>query len=250
MKRQRGNWNRWNRRWKNFRSPRRYMGGMGYSGTGSKSILGGGKRSSNPQELKVATFDIAAQNPTTSGFIVSINDIAAGTTDQTRIGNVICIKKVMMHLCIQATSTSLGQCYRVLILFDKQPNKSLPTLDDIFVGTATHNSRDFMEMDNRRRFTTVFNSHQFNVGANTNDNDNRVIEFYSDAKAESVYSDGSGGIGSQTTGSLILVYIGDKGVAANSATFQAQVRIRFTDGGYYGRPTFFNRKTHGNWLAG
>ncbi len=205
-----------------------------------------------PQEHKVNTVNIATQNPFDTGFVTGVFTIGQGTGDSSRIGNVIVLKKIMMRVCMNASATSIGGCYRILLLYDKQANRALPTIDDILVGGAPHSSRDFMDLVNRNRFSTLFNSGIFNIGANTNDNDNRSLEFYCTCQAETTFSGSGSTVASIITGNVIVVLVGDGTVATNAAAFDIQFRTRFTDGQLRGNKEarFFKRRTKGNWNQG
>jgi len=202
-----------------------------------------------PGESKVHNQQVLAVLPIVSTIPVLINGVAAGTGRANRIGDVMTMTKIMIKFCAKATATSLNNCYRFIILFDKQANKALPTLDDIYNGGAPHNPRNFMELDARKRFLTVWNSKSFAVGANTNDNDNRSGEFFCDCRAETVWTGGGGTIASLVSGSLILVTISDAPIVASAATVSFEIRLRFEDGPNKGRPKFFNKKTYGDFLG-
>ena len=197
-------------------------------------------------ERKSHTVDVAGINPIQSTAPLVLNLVSAASGATNRIGDTMVVTSIQLRFCIKATGTSINACYRVMLIWDKQPNKAIATLDDIFVGAAPHGPLDFMELDNRKRFSTIYNSHVFAVGANTNDNDNRSFEFYCDSKAETVWTDGTGEIGSLTTGALLLVTISDQSASASVAVFDFQSRIRFTDGQYAGTPSFTKRTTHGD----
>ncbi len=205
-----------------------------------------------PQEHKVNTVNIATAFPFDTGVVASVFSIAQGTGDSSRIGNIIVLKRIMMRVCMNATATSIGGCYRIMLMYDKQANKSLPSVDDILVGGAPHSSRDYLDLVNRNRFTTIFNSKIFNIGANTNDNDNRSLEFYCNAAAEVTFSGGGSTVTSVITGNLFVLLIGDGTVVANAAAFDIQFRIRFTDGQLRGNKEarFFKRSVSGNYLQG
>ncbi len=205
-----------------------------------------------PQEHKVSTINIATHNPFDTAVITSVFSIAQGTGVSARVGDIICLKKLMMRVCMNATATSIGGCYRILLLYDKQANRGLPTADAIFVGGAPHSSRDYLDLINRNRFSTIMNSGIFNVGANTNDNDNRSMEFYCNLRAEVTFDGAGAGVGSVITGNLVYVAVGDGTVATNAAAFDVQFRTRFTDGQLVGNKEakFFNRKLTGNFNKG
>jgi len=200
------------------------------------------------QEHKVSTQDITGLLPFNTGIVTNVLTVAQGSGDSGRIENVIVMKKIMMRLCAVATGTSQNNCYRVLIIYDNQPNGTTPSISDILVGAGpTHSSREFLDLVNRRRFKTVYNSGIFPVGTNTNDNDNRSTEFYKSAAAESVFNGMGGTIASISTGSYLLVLIGDGASASVSAQFDIQIRFRFVDGQMAGDKTakFFKQSIKG-----
>jgi len=196
-------------------------------------------------EKKVHTLAFTIQ-PVQGTIPELLNGTVAGTGVTQRVGDTIVVRKIMIRCCIVATGTSVNACYRFILLWDKQANKALPSLSDIFTGTAPHSPLDFFDLEGRKRFITVWNSHIFAVGANTNDNDNRVYEFNCDCAAETVYSGPTGDISVLTTGALLLITISDKIGVTQVATATIQTRIRFTDGSYGGKPKFFNKTTSGH----
>ncbi len=213
--------------------------------------MGGTNLGLTTQEYKSSTINLATQNPFDTGLVILITTIARGTSDNERIGNVIVMRKVMMRVCMNSTGTSIGGCYRLMLLYDKQFNKSTPTPSDILVAGAPHSSRDFLDLNNRNRFITIFNSGIFNIGANTNDNDNRSIEFYCKCKAETIFSGAGSAEGDLTSGALIILLVGDGTVIGNAAAFDIQIRMRYQDGQLRNQlPKFWDRRTKGNWQAG
>ncbi len=207
-----------------------YGGGRSRGGIGGKA------------ENKVHTVDFLGVSPLQSTAPTVLNLVSGGTASTNRIGDTMIITSIQLRACMRATATSVNSCYRLMIIYDRQPNKAIASLDDIFVGGAPHGPMDYMELDNRKRFSVVYNSDVFAIGANTNDNDNRVLTFFCKARAETVWSDSSGVIGSLTTGSLLLVHISDRSASAEVANMDFQVRIRFTDGQYDGPTKFFQKK--------
>ncbi len=201
-------------------------------------------------ERKVHTVAFTGVLPTNVQVPTFINNIAQGPSNLQRIGDVMTVTNIMLRFTCKATATSTAQSYRVMLIWDKQPNKAIATLADIFTGGAPHSTLDFLELDGRKRFQTVFNSGIFMVGANTNDNDNRVFEFYCKAKAETIWTGDGGTIGFLTTGALLLVTIGSNGTAANVCSMDFQLRLRFVDGSSKGNPRFWNKRTVGNLQSG
>ncbi len=227
----------------NYRKRRGYMG-MRHSGKIKRrryNVRPGGNK-----ERKSFGVELVGQAPNNSTAPSVLNAMAAGTTSDTRIGDTIVMTNIMLKVCVKAVATTLSQCYRLMLIYDKQANKALPSLDDLFEGVAPHTLLNFMELDSRKRFVTVWNSGLFEVGGQQSDNQNRVIEVYINCKAETVYVGSSAGISSIVTGSLILVQIAERTASVDAFNGEYHTRIRFTDGQYGGEPMFFKTRTRGN----
>ncbi len=245
-------WNRWQGGRRTFRSVRagtvrrRSYRQWPYGARGSS-----GGNVLTTQEYKSSTINFASQTPFDTGVVLLLTTVAQGTGDNQRIGNVIVIKKLMMRVCMNATGTSKGNCYRIMVLYDKQFNKATPATSDILVGGLPHSSRDFLDLTNRNRFMTLFNSGIFNLGANTNDNDNRTIEWYCKCNAETIFSGAGSTAASIVSGAIIILLIGDAPVVGEAGVFDIQMRMRFQDGQLTGQlPKFWGRSTKGNWNLG
>ena len=197
-------------------------------------------------ELKKFTTELLGQSPVNVTPPTVRNFIAGGINDNERIGNTIVITSISARFCMLATVNSTLHCYRFMLIWDKQPNKALAILADIFVGAPPHHPNDFNDLESRDRFVTVWNSGTFIMGGLGSDNDGRAIEFYCKCRAQTVFSDNAGVIGSMVTGALLFVQIRDGGIVAEAVNGDYQFRLRYTDGRYGGKPMFWGRKVLGN----
>ncbi len=232
---------------RSMRFKKRYRSKTGYNQAYKKRRY---NYQSSRKERKTHNVKIGpGDSPINSTAPRVMNLVAAGTSAETRIGDTMVMTKIGLKICLLAKGTTVNHCYRFMLLWDTQPNKAVATLNDILHGLAPHDPTDFLELDGRKRFITVWNSHAFNVGANTNDNDSRTFEFYCKCQAETVWSDSGGTVASLVSGALLLLTISDGVSAAESFDGTYQLRLRFTDGQYAGRPKFFQRRNIGSLMT-
>ncbi len=108
-------------------------------------------------ELKFFDTTKAATAAPVAGLISdgTLLNMAEGNTDQTRIGNKITLKSVMMRGAVRLPTTagvaSTSDVVRIFLFHDKQANGAAPAVTDILTSA---NYRAFNNVDNSDRFLT------------------------------------------------------------------------------------------------
>ncbi len=201
------------------------------------------------QEVKVNDSFLETLVGNATGIILHFGGAAQGVGKEQRIGSVQSIRTLQLRLCVNATGTSVGQCYRVMLLWDYQPNKNVPAMADVLAGVTPFNARRFMELDNRDRFQIIM-SKMIGIGANTNDNDNATLTFFCKcSSAVTTYSGPSAGVADITSGSLLVVLVSDNTATLDSAFFKLNLRVRFVDSKDKGlKSNFYAKKFGGNFM--
>ncbi len=200
------------------------------------------------QELKTKTIVVTGFSPiSTAASFMLINDlIVQGTSPNERIGSVTCIKSISIRVCVTSGVGDLNQCYRMMLLWDKQPNGALAVTSDVLEGAGSWSSNSFFEMDSRDRFKILMNK-QFSMGSLDSSDISKYYEFYSKANLNSIYVNNTGGgIAQITSGALILMIIADQ--ATNTAFFNVRHRIRFVDSKGKGEPKIWARTVKTNMV--
>jgi len=197
--------------------------GFGYR----KSGYGAARRSSN-----VKYVDLAAANYgcNTTGSVTLIPVIATGPDETNRIGRNVELKSLQVRGRVfnNATAT-MNQCV-VAVVYDRQPNKVLAGITDIYDSISP---QAFRKDENKDRFL-VLKEWRFILTAAPGANvqaDTKTINKYMKLKGLPVnYSNvGTGAIGDINTGALLLVTMGNVASGTADATFTAACRTRFTD---------------------
>lgn len=221
-------------------------GAAGLYSTGSKAEL---KAVDTPQ-LSLSFTD----NPTP----VLVNSCVEGASFYNRIGRKISMKSLQVTGLIQRTfsnTAAIGPTYgRVLLVYDRQPNGSFPSLSDIILaykpdGTTYTASNVGVNMNNRDRFKILMDE-RINLpplgvgGADTGD---KVLNYEANGTGQQesynikryfklnrlvtqfkASTDGS--IGDFATGSLFMLTFSDiTDPAQNAWTTSLQARLRFWD---------------------
>ena len=188
-------------------------------------------------ELKFVDVTAINQPVTTTWAGVLINGVAQGSDFNQRIGRKSQMKSVLFNgnffpgTTISANA-SQGVYMRVVIIYDTQPNSgTLPVGTDIFV---TNDPKSPLNLNNRDRFQILMDvrkqlgSYTFSAtpALTAGSPTNAYWTKYRKCNKETIFSGTAATIGSISTGSLYLFYIGDfPGVSM----IDYYTRVRFTD---------------------
>jgi len=188
-----------------------------------------GKRSAI--ELEASYFDVDTVNDLTStGAVAVVNAMAQGTNYNQRQGNRIVLDGLEWTFRVSneaPVTAGKSQTLRLMFLYDHQPNLALAAITDI-LDTAAPNS--FLNLSNRERFTVlqdkllVYNGGGFESLTAAGIVDQTWKGFVDLQGYETSFVDGTGAIGSLTTGAVLVLYVGC--TAAGTVDFDAVCKTR------------------------
>jgi len=166
-----------------------------------------------------------------------INGVTQGTDFNSRIGRQMQNKSILFNgnifpVITPSTSATQGLMFRVVIIYDTQPNSgSLPAGTDIFVANDPHSP---MNLNNRDRFKVLVDK-KGQLGSYLTSAGGTIISGapqnawwskYKKCNLETVFSGTTNAIGSMATGSIYICYIGD---FVGISLIDYYTRVRFTD---------------------
>lgn len=163
-----------------------------------------------------ATFTVAP---------VLLNAAGQSADSSGRIGRRIFMKSILFRYVFNVpegqtvTSNSSIASFRILIIYDKQTNKALPSVTDVLSSTDVHAA---INLANSDRFVVLFDKY-VNMAAGNLDCLYRKINM------ESIYSGSGAIIGDMTSGSVFYMIAPGFAYAAPGPTLSFTSRIRFTD---------------------
>jgi len=195
-----------------------------------------------------------AANLDTTGAVVLLNGIAPGTAFYQRVGSKVQLKSVYIraNLSMQNATATGGvppSPMRWLVVWDKQPNGTAPSWNDLIksvtsAGANSNNLHDHLNLDQRDRFSVLADTFiqqgavWNNTVAGTFDPapsqafaDGMTIERYIRLRGlETVYMGVTDTIASVASGALWLFTRGEAGPAAvQSMTLTGCSRLRYFD---------------------
>lgn len=166
-------------------------------------------------------LDLTATNPASvSGGIFQLNDIPVGTSDTTRIGDTIMIKKLYMSLNMHVADTS--NHFRVIVFVWK--NNTVPLASEIMadssLGTAYAVNAPYNH-DRRSLFKVLYDK-TYGLYA-----DRPVVHFKKSIKLnlKVQYNAGSS---TACSNAIWMLYISDSGAVAHP-TADSYTRLEYTD---------------------
>jgi len=176
-------------------------------------------------DLAVATYAMD-----TTGTVTLLGTISQGAAVTQRVGKRIVWKSVQCRGNIINSSTATTNDVAYMIVYDKRPTGSLPTITDILVSASTFS----MNNDNNSgRFSILKRVDEQLVGPSTGLNPfcAKIADFYLKIKdLPCVYkSAATGGIGDIEQGALYLVTVGEVAAGTAAASGRFAFRVRFRD---------------------
>ncbi len=186
-------------------------------------------------ELKFHDLDIDDAVIAVGGTIAidSVNKIAQGLTEVTRIGRKLTVKSInwRFRICLPTATigTATSDTVRVILYLDKQANRATAAVSNIL---ETGDFQSFNNLANKNRFRTLMDR-TYTLNADISGDgttlDTAQVEthdaFYKKCNIGIEYDDGSGDIGSITSGNIGVLLISSNGLAG----FDSKMRIRFSD---------------------
>lgn len=202
-------------------------------------------------EVKSVDLNDAGSAPYTTAInstaaVILLNGMVPGSNLQNRLGRKIAMKSVRLlgNIIWNGNGAVNYDFFRLMIVYDRQPNGALPALSDILqtvdpAGNTSSTVWDHVNLSNRDRFQILrnrmysVNSHggssTFVAGAIT-DGRWQVDEFVRLKDLETHFNTGvAGTVADMTTGALLLVLVGATAAANNQADLNWTSRVRFTD---------------------
>lgn len=186
-------------------------------------------------EQKVIDTPAAGYVCDTTGTVTFINGAAQGVDFNQCLDRKYLNTTVQLEGSIQPLDTTTGptKC-RVMIVYDEQPNGAVPAITDILTAST---SNAFMNLNNRDRFKIVMDINETIGGVS-----NTATQAY--AQSPTVFNvskyrklslpsirngaAATAAITNYSTGSLLLVTIGDQAPGAGGS-YVGAVRVRFQD---------------------
>ncbi len=193
-------------------------------------------------ELKFHDLDVDDGLIATGGTIFapgSVNEIAQGVTESTRIGRKCTIKSVNWRFNMSVGVTASGSAtasdvVRVIMYLDKQCNGVTAATTDIL---QTNNYQSFNNLANKNRFRTLMDrSYTIEpqaLGGNGTANDQAGYgqhdTFFLKCNIPIEYDDSAstGAIGTIRSNNIGVLILSQNG----TVTFDSKMRLRFADGG-------------------
>lgn len=191
---------------------------------------------STDHELKFLnnTFDavdVSGATEANTTNIFPLNLTIQGIDDQNRIGDKIIMKSVEIRLLFTAGTNSgpAGNVGRVMLIYDRQTNGGLSTVQAMLENAASTNQRRNLaspyNVEFRLRFRVLMDR-RFRVSAESYNQTFFLHRKY--LRHQTQYNGAGGAIGNIHTGSLVLVIIGDQVVGGGTnATVDGQVFLRY-----------------------
>jgi len=191
-------------------------------------------------ELKFHDVDLDDAAIDTGGTVTpTINIIAQGTTESTRIGRKCAIRNINWRYRMSLAeldaggSPNNGDVVRVIMYLDKQANKATAAVTDLLESA---NFQSFNQLANKGRFR-VLHDKVYDMNYLTLASDNAGVvssaqvqmsgEFYAKCNIPIEYDNSAtdGSIGTITSNNLGVLLIG----ATGAAGFDSKIRLRFSD---------------------
>jgi len=182
----------------------------------------------NPEWKAIDISDVSTPTDVGSAIIL-LNGLTKGTEVNQRVGRKFTMKSIDIKFGIHFATPFTPQTVRVLLLYDKAPNGSYPSLtQDVIVETgsvyAPFSSRNLEHMERMqclmdRRYTL-----------DTYGNGRIVDSYYKKGEWPVIFNgDNNGTISDICHGAIYWITYGDQAPAGNPGFFRFYSRIRFLD---------------------
>ena len=168
------------------------------------------------------------------GLTASINLIAQGVTETTRVGRKCTIRQIGWKFDVELPETTLSSStadiVRVIMYIDKQANKATAAITDI-LESADYQS--FNNLSNKNRFRTLMDrTYDLKAAAGGGDGTTEDYgvdlihdSFYKKVNVPIEYNAGTGAITEITSNNIGVLLLSKNGKAG----FKSKIRLRFSD---------------------
>lgn len=169
-------------------------------------------------------------NDLVNGFtgIMELNCVRQGTNSYNRIGSKIFMESIEIKVPVTTTianSSNSPAVVRYMMVYDRQPNKAFPVLNDIIaVNDGAVSLAAGVKASNMSRFVVLFD--EFFILDAAGGIGRFICEFIP-INLETVYGSNGGTIADITTGSLLLVAYSNYNAAASFSPINS--RLNYTD---------------------
>ncbi len=186
-------------------------------------------------ELKFFDLDLNDAAISSTGDITdSVNKIAQGITEVTRVGRKCTIKQINWRFQVRllaAANLTGGDVVRVLMYLDKQANGATATTVDILESA---DFQSFNNLSNKKRFRTLMdrtytlNSQSGGGDGTTNDSNIEILSdtFFKRVNIPIEFNATAGAITELTSNNIGVLLISR---ASSLSDFESKIRLRFTD---------------------
>jgi len=169
----------------------------------------------------------------TTGSVTLLNTVAQGASVNQRVGKKIALKSLQFRGNIQNGTTATVNDIAFMIVYDKRPTGTLPAVTDILAAAtafAMNNDANSGRFSILKRWDDVLLGNATAV-ANYTDEMYKSCDWYLDLKGlPTIFkAAGTGAIGDQEQGSLLLLTIGITAAGTAAASLQGGFRLRFVD---------------------
>lgn len=179
--------------------------------------------------LNYHDLGLAGYGMDTTGSITLLNQIPQGVSVNDRVGKRLCLETLQVRGSFEAGSTAIFNKVALLVVYDKRPSGTLPSITDILEAA---NSTALNNTQNEGRFDVLFRIDEGMVGGATLlDTTYSVADFEVDLQGRpTTYKAlGTGAIADISEGALYLVTVGDNPAGTAAVTAPLQIRVRFSD---------------------
>ncbi len=210
----------------------------GYNRTGGFYGRFRGRRANGAVELKFFDLDVDDAIVASGGLVFdSLNKIAQGTTENTRIGRKCTIKRIgfrfEMQLGAQTAAAAANDVCRVIIYLDKQCNGATANVSGNAGLLVASDYQAFNNLSNTSRFRVLLDrTYDINIEAGGGDGTAedygaKILSdsFYKRCNIPIEFDSTAGAITEIRSNNLGLLVISKSGLV----TFNGKIRIRFSD---------------------
>lgn len=194
-----------------------------------RAVLRTGGLLPNPTNVERKWKDTQVLDDATStASITCLNLMTQGAGPSQRIGQRILVKSIQLraHISREDVASTTTEVMRIMLYYDRQPNGALPAITDINVTNATASLRS---MANTGRFFCLMDENVVISTANGG-NSYEIFDKFIKCNLPVYYNAGNAGtIADLSTGSLLLIYVGDQAAGADDINVVANARLRYTD---------------------
>lgn len=169
----------------------------------------------------------------TTGSINHISIVPQGTTVTSRVGRKCELKYLQVRGAFLTKSTTTFAAYAAYIVWDQQPNKTLPAITDVLDAA---NAAALPKRENVQRFRILRKWSGVFMGNSTTPSTGaeavRIDEYFRLPKGLVIIpttADTTGGIGDIITGALYLITVGDLAAGTADGNMNVTMRLGFSD---------------------